>query len=44
MQVGGTAVTLTAGEPVRVARIATGPGLITGPGLPGGRVGAGGRA
>lgn len=37
------AVTLVAGEPVRVARITTGLGLITGPGLPGGRVGAGDR-
>lgn len=43
MQVGGTAVTLTAGEPVRVPRIATGPGPITGPRLPDGRVGAGDR-
>ena len=44
MQVGGTAVTLTAGEPVRIAHIVTGPCLITGPGLPDGRVGAGDRA
>jgi trehalose/maltose hydrolase-like predicted phosphorylase len=41
--VGGTVATLTAGEPVRIAGIATGPGPVTGSGLADGRVGAGDR-